>query len=127
MAKDVTENMDKFELGIAVQKVYDFVWDEFCDWYVEMAKYRIYHAEEKPEEANCALWVLKTVLGNALKLLHPFMPFITEEIYSVLFLGGISNDVFWPVYKEEWNFPATWQLWSMSKILQEESVICVQR
>ena len=107
LAKDVTENMDKFELGIAVQKVYDFVWDEFCDWYVEMAKYRIYHAEEKPEEANCALWVLKTVLGNALKLLHPFMPFITEEIYSVLVPEEESLMMSsWPVYKEEWNFPA---------------------
>ena len=107
LAKDVTENMDKFEPGIAVQKVYDFVWDEFCDWYVEMAKYRIYHAEEKPEEANCALWVLKTVLGNALKLLHPFMPFITEEIYSVLVPEEESLMMSsWPVYKEEWNFPA---------------------
>ena len=107
LAKDVTENMDKFELGIAVQKVYDFVWDEVCDWYVEMAKYRIYHAEEKPEEANCALWVLKTVLGNALKLLHPFMPFITEEIYSVLVPEEESLMMSsWPVYKEEWNFPA---------------------
>ena len=107
LARDVTENMDKFELGIAVQKVYDFVWDEFCDWYVEMAKYRIYHAEEKPEEANCALWVLKTVLGNALKLLHPFMPFITEEIYSVLVPEEESLMMSsWPVYKEEWNFPA---------------------
>ena len=107
LAKDVTENMDKFELGIAVQKVYEFVWDEFCDWYVEMAKYRIYHAEEKPEEANCALWVLKTVLGNALKLLHPFMPFITEEIYSVLVPEEESLMMSsWPVYKEEWNFPA---------------------
>ena len=107
LAKDVTENMDKFELGIAVQKVYDFVWDEFCDWYVEMAKYRIYHAEEKPEEANCALWVLKTVLGNALKLLHPFMPFITEEIYGALVPEEESLMMSsWPVYKEEWNFPA---------------------
>src|SRR5699024_6333868 len=76
LTKDVTENMDKFELGIAVQKVYDFIWDEFCDWYVELAKYRIYHAEEDPAAADCVLWVLKTVLGQALKLLHPFMPFI---------------------------------------------------
>ena len=106
LAKDVTENMDKFELGIAVQKVYDFVWDEFCDWYVEMAKYRIYHAEENPEAANCALWVLKTVLGNALKLLHPFMPFITEEIYGALVPEEESLMMSsWPVYKTEWNFP----------------------
>ena len=72
--------MDKFELGIAVQKVYDFIWDEFCDWYVETAKYRIYHKEEEKAAADCVLWVLKTVLKQALKLLHPFMPFITEEI-----------------------------------------------
>ena len=99
--------MDKYELGIAVQKVYYFVWDEFCYWYVEMAKYRIYHAEENPEAANCALWVLKTVLGNALKLLHPFMPFITEEIYGALVPEEESLMMSsWPVYKEEWNFPA---------------------
>ena len=78
LTKEMTENMDKFELGIAVQKVHDFIWDEFCDWYVEIAKYRIYHAEEDSQSANCALWVLKTVLGQALKLLHPFMPFITH-------------------------------------------------
>ena len=106
LAKDVTENMDKFELGIAVQKVYDFIWDEFCDWYVELAKYRIYHMEENPAEANCALWVLKTVLGNALKLLHPFMPFITEEIYGALVPEEESLMMSsWPLYKEEWNFP----------------------
>ena len=86
--------MDKYELGIAIQKVYDFIWDEFCDWYVELAKYRIYHAEEDPAAADCVLWVLKTVLGQALKLLHPFMPFITEEIYSALCTGGrIPHDV----------------------------------
>ena len=107
LAKDVTENMDKFELGIAVQKVYDFIWDEFCDWYVELAKYRIYHAEEDPAAANCVLWVLKTVLGQALKLLHPFMPFITEEIYSALVPEEESLMMSeWPGYKEEWNFPA---------------------
>ena len=107
LARDVTENMDKFELGIAVQKVYDFVWDEFCDWYVELAKYRIYHTEEDPAAANCVLWVLKTVLGQALKLLHPFMPFITEEIYSALVPEEASLMMSeWPKYKDEWNFPA---------------------
>lgn len=105
LAKDVTENMDKFELGIAVQKVYDFIWDEFCDWYVELAKYRIYHAEEDPAAADCVLWVLKTVLGQALKLLHPFMPFITEEIYSVLVPEEESLMMSqWPEYKDEWRF-----------------------
>ena len=107
LAKDVTENMDKYELGIAVQKVYDFIWDEFCDWYVELAKDRIYHAEEYPKSAECVLWVLKTVLGQALKLLHPFMPFITEEIYSALVPEEESLMMSeWPKYKDEWNFPA---------------------
>ena len=77
-----TENMDKYELGIAVQKVYDFIWEEFCDWYIEMVKPRLYNEEDTTKAA--ALWTLKTVLGNALKLLHPYMPFITEEIYCTL-------------------------------------------
>src|SRR5699024_10372834 len=103
LAKDVTENMDKYELGIAVQKVYDFICDEFCDWYVELDKYRIYHAEEDPAAADCVLWVLKTVLVQALKLLHPFMPFITEEIYSALVPVEESLMISeWPKYKEEW-------------------------
>ena len=106
LAKDVTENMDKFELGIAVQKVYDFIWDEFCDWYVELAKYRIYHAEEDSESAKCVLWILKTVLGQALKLLHPFMPFITEEIYSALVPEEESLMISsWPEYRKEWEYP----------------------
>ena len=71
MTKDVTENMDKFELGIAVQKVYDFIWDEFCDWYIEIAKVRTYKKDEDARAANSALWTLRTVLGQALKLLHP--------------------------------------------------------
>ncbi|HAX53519.1 valine--tRNA ligase [Muricomes intestini] len=105
LAKDVTENMDKFELGIAVQKVYDFIWDEFCDWYIEIAKYRIYHKDEDSKAANCALWTLKTVLGQALKMLHPFMPFVTEEIYNVLVPEEESLMISkWPVYKEEWSF-----------------------
>ena len=106
LAKDATENMDKFELGIAVQKVYDFIWDEFCDWYIEMAKYPIYHADEDPEAANAALWTLREVLKKSLKLLHPYMPFVTEEIYSKLVPEEESlmmSD--WPVYEEEWNFP----------------------
>ena len=84
LVKDVTENMDKFDLGIALSKVYNFLWDEFCDWYIEMAKSRIYRAEEDAEAANAALWTLKEVLKDGLKLLHPFMPFVTEEIYSKL-------------------------------------------
>ncbi|MBQ4372872.1 MAG: valine--tRNA ligase, partial [Lachnospiraceae bacterium] len=84
LAKDVTENMDKYELGIAVQKVYDFIWDEFCDWYIEIVKPRMYNKDADPVSANAALWTLRTVLSNALKLLHPYMPFITEEIYCAL-------------------------------------------
>lgn len=105
LAKDVTENMDKFELGIALQKVYDFIWDEFCDWYIELAKYRIYHADENAKAANAALWTLKTVLANGLKLLHPYMPFVSEEIYSVLVPEEESLMMStWPKYKDEWNF-----------------------
>lgn len=84
LAKDMTENMDKFELGIAVQKVHDFIWDEFCDWYIEIVKPRMYAWESDPVSANAALWTLRTVLTNALKLLHPYMPFITEEIFCTL-------------------------------------------
>ncbi len=116
LAKDVTENMDKFELGIAVQKVYDFIWDEFCDWYVELAKFRIYHAEEDPSSAKCVLWVLKTVLGQALKLLHPFMPFITEEIYGALVPEEESLMISsWPKYRAEWEFPAAEELMGHAK------------
>ena len=107
MTKDVTENMDKFELGIAVQKVYDFIWDEFCDWYIEIAKVRTYKKDEDARAANSALWTLRTVLGQALKLLHPYMPFITEEIYCTL--NPQEETIMladWPVYKEEWNFSA---------------------
>ena len=105
LAKDVTENMDKYELGIAVQKVYDFIWEEFCDWYIEIAKVRLYKKEEDPKAANAALWVLKTVLANALKMLHPYMPFITEEIFCTLCPEEETIMLApWPEYTEEWNF-----------------------
>ena len=106
LAKDATENMDKYELGIAVQKVYDFIWDEFCDWYIEIAKVRTYKKEEDPESANAALWTLKTVLIQALKLLHPYMPFITEEIFCTL--QSEEETIMlskWPEYRGDWNFP----------------------
>ena len=105
LVKDVTENMDKFELGIALQKVYDFIWDEFCDWYIELAKYRIYHADEDAQSANDAMWTLREVLKKSLKLLHPFMPFVTEEIYGKVCPEEESlmlSD--WPVYDEKLNF-----------------------
>ena len=105
LAKDVTENMDKYELGIAVQKVYDFIWEEFCDWYIEIAKVRLYKKEEDPKAANTAFWVLKTVLTNALKMLHPYMPFITEEIFCTLCPEEETIMLApWPEYTEEWNF-----------------------
>ncbi|MCI8634945.1 MAG: valine--tRNA ligase [Eubacterium sp.] len=107
LAREMTENMDKFELGIAVQKVYDFIWDEFCDWYIEMAKRRTYNREDDPVSANTALWTLKRVLSQALKMLHPFMPFITEEIFCTLCPWEetiMLSD--WPVFCEEWDFTA---------------------
>ena len=103
LAKDVTENLDKFELGIALQKVYDFIWEEFCDWYIEMVKPRLWNDEDSTKAA--ALWTLKTVLINALKLLHPYMPFITEEIFCNLQDEEESIMISkWPEYKAEWNF-----------------------
>ena len=105
LVKDVTENMDKFDLGIALSKVYNFLWDEFCDWYIEMAKSRIYRADEDAEAANAALWTLKEVLKNGLKLLHPFMPFVTEEIYSKLVPEEESLMMSsWPVYEKDREF-----------------------
>ena len=103
LAAEVTENLDKYELGIAVQKVYDFIWEEFCDWYIEMVKPRLY--SETDETKGAALWTLKTVLGNALKLLHPYMPFLTEEIYCTLNPEEESIMIAsWPAFTEEWNF-----------------------
>ena len=104
LAKDVTENMEKYELGIAVQKIYDFVWTEFCDWYIEVVKPRLFQKEENPASANAAFWTLKTVLINSLKLLHPYMPFITEEIFCTLQSDEESIMISeWPVYNEQWN------------------------
>ena len=101
---EVTENMEKYELGIAVAKLNDFIWEEFCDWYIEMVKPRLYNDEDTTK--NAAIWTLKTVLIDALKLLHPYMPFITEEIFC-----NIQDDEesimisSWPVYDEKFNFP----------------------
>ena len=102
LAQDVTANMNKFELGIAVQKLYDFIWEEFCDWYIEMVKPRLYNEADQTKAA--ALWTLKTVLTNALKLLHPYMPFITEEIYRNLTGEESIMISAWPEFKNEWNF-----------------------
>ncbi len=105
LAKEMTDNMEKFELGIAVSKVYDFIWEEFCDWYIEMAKPRLYNDEDETKAA--ALWTLKTVLIQALKLLHPYMPFITEEIFCNIQDEEESIMISkWPEYTDEWNFEA---------------------
>ncbi|MBO5371235.1 MAG: valine--tRNA ligase [Lachnospiraceae bacterium] len=107
LAKEMTENMDKYEMGIAVQKVYDFIWDEFCDWYIEMTKRRTYNREQDPKSANTALWTLKEVLTQALKMLHPFMPFITEEIFCTLHPQADTIMLAdWPVFTEAYNFAA---------------------
>ena len=103
LAKEMTDNMEKFELGIAVSKVYDFIWEEFCDWYIEMGKPRLYNDEDETKAA--ALWTLKTVLIQALKLLHPYMPFITEEIFCNIQDEEESIMISkWPEYTDEWNF-----------------------
>ena len=103
LAKEMTDNMEKFELGIAVSKVYDFIWEEFCDWYIEMVKPRLYNDEDETKAA--ALWTLKTVLIQALKLLHPYMPFITEEIFCNIQDEEESIMISkWPEYTDEWNF-----------------------
>ncbi|MCR5742422.1 MAG: valine--tRNA ligase [Lachnospiraceae bacterium] len=105
LAQDVTDLMDKYEMGIALSKVYDFVWEEFCDWYIEMVKPRLYNDEDTTQAA--AIWTLKTVLISALKMLHPFIPFVTEEIFCNLQDEEESIMISsWPVFKPEYDFPA---------------------
>lgn len=103
LIKEVTDNMEKYELGIAVAKLNDFIWEEFCDWYIEMVKPRLWDDGNKSQAA--AIWTLKTVLIESLKLLHPFIPFVTEEIFCNLQDEEESIMVSaWPVSKKEWNF-----------------------
>ena len=108
LVTEVTENLEAFDLGIAVQKIYDFVWEEFCDWYIEMVKPRLY--SETDETKAAALWTLKHVLTTSLKLLHPYMPFITEEIFCTLqeMTGQKEADSImiadWPVYTEKYEY-----------------------
>ena len=105
LIKEVTDNMDKYELGIAVAKLNDFIWEEFCDWYIEMVKPRLYN--DADETKTAAIWTLKTVLIDALKLLHPYMPFITEEIFCNIQDEEESIMISsWPVYDEANNFAA---------------------
>ena len=104
VVREVTDNMENFELGIAVQKVYDFIWDEFCDWYIEMVKPRLY-AQDDADSQNAALWTLRTVLLDALKLLHPYMPFVTEEIFCAVQSEEESIMISsWPVYQQDRRF-----------------------
>ena len=104
LAKEITDNLEKFELGIAVQKLYDFIWDVFCDWYIEISKIRL---QAGGEAAQTAKDVLVYVLSNTLKLLHPFMPFITEEIWQSLPHDGESIMISkWPEYSEALAFDA---------------------
>ena len=102
---EVTENLEKYEMGMAVHKVYDYIWDTYCDWYIELTKARLY--AEEPERKDTAMKVLVYVLDQVLRLLHPFMPFITEEIWqSIPHEGDSLMLADWPVYKEELNFKA---------------------
>ncbi len=102
---EMTENLEKYELGVAVQKVYDFIWDSYCDWYIELTKARLY--SEDAGRKQTALQVLTYVLDQTLRLLHPFMPFVTEEIWqSIPHEGDALIVAQWPKFREELNFKA---------------------
>lgn len=103
VAKEVTENLDKFELGVALSKIYDFIWDDYCDWYIELVKPRLFDKENTTRDT--AQYVLTYVLSETMKLLHPFMPFITEEIWQHLPHTGESIMVSaWPAYDASLDF-----------------------
>ena len=106
LVRDVTDNIENYELGIAVQKVYDFIWDEFCDWYIEMVKPRLYQKDAQEQDSNnAALWTIKTVLIDAMKLLHPYMPFITEEIFCTIQSEEESVMISeWPKFAQERDY-----------------------
>lgn len=102
LVRDVTDNMEKFELGVAADKIHDFLWDEFCDWYIEMVKPRLWDDNDTTKAA--ALWTLREVLSIGLKLLHPYMPFVTEEIYCTLTDDESIMIAPWPVAEESRDF-----------------------
>ena len=109
VVKEVTDNMESFELGVAAQKIYDFIYDDLCDWYIEMVKPRLYGENASSKES--AMWTLRFVLTGALKLLHPYMPFVTEEIFCTLkeAEGTLEENESimiseWPVYSTEYEF-----------------------
>ena len=101
--KEVSVNLDNYDMGVALQKIYDFIWNEFCDWYIEMVKPRLY--DENCNTKDACLWTLNKVLINSLKLLHPVMPFMTEEIFMKLYHNDESIMISkWPEYNKEWSF-----------------------
>lgn len=103
LAEEMANNIDNYDLGVAAQKIYDFIWNEFCDWYIEIVKTRLY--DEKCKTRKEAQGTLNTVLEYSLKMLHPIMPFVTEEIYTKLYNNDESIMISkWPEYKEEFNF-----------------------
>ena len=105
LTKEVKENLDKFEMGMAVHKIYDFIWDNYCDWYIELTKARLYSEDETRKQT--AIQVLVYVLDQILRLLHPFMPFITEEIWQSLPHDGDALIVAqWPQYSDALAFKA---------------------
>ena len=120
----VTDNLEKFELGMAVSKLYDFIWDDFCDWYIELAKIRMNGADE--QSADSARRVLVWVMSNTLRLLHPFMPYITEEIWQTLPHDGEALIVAkWPEYDEALAFPA--EAADMEKVMAVIRAVRVRR
>ncbi len=123
LVKEVTENLEKYELGIAVQKLYDFIWDVYCDWYIELTKSRL---QAGGDTARSAKQVLVYVMGGTLKLLHPFMPFITEEIWQALPHEGKSIMISeWPVYDEALNFSAEEQ--DFEKVMEVIKAVRIRR
>ena len=103
LAKEMATNIDNYDLGVATQKIYDFIWNEFCDWYIEIVKTRLYDKECLNRKE--AMFTLNTVLEYSLKMLHPIMPFVTEEIYTKLYNNDESIMISeWPKYKEKLNF-----------------------
>ena len=103
LAEELSNNIDNYDLGVATQKIYDFIWNEFCDWYIEIVKTRLY--DENCNTRKEAQGTLNTVLEYSLKMLHPIMPFVTEEIYTKLYNNDESIMISkWPEYKEEFNF-----------------------
>jgi valyl-tRNA synthetase len=103
LAKEMATNIDNYDLGVATQKIYDFIWNEFCDWYIEIVKTRLY--DKKCLNRKEAMFTLNTVLEYSLKMLHPIMPFVTEEIYTKLYNNDESIMISeWPKYKEKLNF-----------------------